>query len=354
MQARSFVPLLLSLLLAACLGGGGGGDSSTAVAAPTTATSNATTNNDATATPAPNGQTSNAGTGGTTPSGSTSLPSSSGLYDRTPIVESCDAGLLKMSDKQAVLTELNAVRALHRLPPVIYDSSADIYTQKSALIGVANAQLTHTPSPAMICYSDEGSQGSGQSNLFLAGGYTPASTESIARFLIDDNVASLGHRRWVLHPFLSQTSFGRVDGQPRTGSTLRHTATSLRVLGYPDANLAGSDINYIAYPEGNYPAKYFKHGWFMSFSVLASKGSTFANGSGAVSFNGATIQVTNAAGAALTISEQSANYAGFGLPNVVQWKVAGTQSSTDYTVRIGNVTVGGQARNYQYTFKIVP
>ncbi len=347
MKARSFIPVLLSLALSACLGGGGGGDSTTAVAAPTTNTGASTT-----ATPAPNGQT--AVTNGSTPSGSTSLSSSSGLYDRTPIIDSCDAGLLKMSDKQAVLTEFNAVRALHRLPPVIYDSSADIYTQKSALIGVANAQLTHTPATSMFCYSDEGAQGSGQSNLFLAGGYTPASTESIARFLIDDNVASLGHRRWVLHPFLSQTSFGRVDGQPRTGSTLRHTATSLRVLGYPDANLSGNDINYIAYPEGNYPAKYFKHGWFMSFSVLADKGSTFANGQSAVSFNGATIQVTNAGGTALAVSEQSANYAGFGLPNVVQWKVAGTQNNVEYTVRIGNVTVGGQARNYQYTFKVVP
>lgn len=353
MKARSFAPLLLSLLLSACLGGGGG-DSSTTVAAPTSSANNSATTNNATATPAPNGQTSNANTNGSTPSGATNLASSSGLYDRTPIIDSCDAGLLKMSDKLAVLTELNAVRALHRLPPVTYDSSADIYTQKSALIGVANAQLTHTPSPNVICYSDEGAQGSGQSNLFLAGGYTPASAESIARFLVDDNVASLGHRRWVLHPFLSQTSFGRVDGQPRSGSTLRHTATSLRVLGYPDANLAGTDINYVAYPEGSYPAKYFKHGWFMSFSVLADKGSTFANGQSAVSFNGATIQVTNAGGTALAISDQSANYAGYGLPNIVQWKVAGTQNNIEYTVRIGNVTVGGQARNYQYTFRIVP
>lgn len=347
MKVRSFVPLLLSLALTACLGGGGGGSGeSTAAVAATDATSVAPT-------PAPGGQTSVST--GTSASGATSLPSSSGLYDRAPIIDSCDAGLLKMSDKQAVLTELNAVRALHRLPPVIYDSSADIYTQKSALIGVANAQLTHTPAPNMICFSDEGAQGSGQSNLFLAGGYTPTSAESIARFLIDDNVASLGHRRWVLHPFLSQTSFGRVDGQPRTGSTLRHTATSLRVLGYPDANLAGhTDLNYVAYPEGIYPAKYFKHGWFMSFSVLANRGSTFANGQSAVSFNGATIQVANASGAALTISDQSANHAGFGLPNVVQWKVTGTQNNVEYTVRIGNVTVGGQARSYQYTFKIVP
>ncbi len=260
--------------------------------------------------------------------------------------------MLTAPETQAVLAELNAVRSLHRLPAVTYDSSADIYEQKSALIGVANKQLTHTPPTSLYCFTPEGAQGSAQSNLFLASGYTPASTDSIAQFLIDDAVDSLGHRRWVLHPFLSQTSFGRVDGLPLTGGAIRYSAMSLRVIGYPDANLSATDIAYIAYPEGNYPARYFKHGWFMSFSVLAAKTDTWANDGAAVDFTAATIQVSELGGAPLQVTDRSYNNQGFGLPNIVQWKVVGTQDNVSYALRIAGVKVNGTPREYQYGFRI--
>jgi uncharacterized protein YkwD len=281
---------------------------------------------------------------------------SDALYDRLPIVPSCDPGQLKAGEKSQVLNKINEIRALHRLPPVIYDAPGDIQTAKSSLITVANIKLTHTPTAADSCYSEDGRLGSGSSNIFIqysTGPYTFASDRSVVSFLIDDGVASLGHRRWLLHPFLSRTSFGRVDGAPLVASTFRYvTGIAVKVIGYPDADLSGSSASYVAYPEGDYPSAYFKHGWFMSFSVLADKTSTFSNGPSVVDFSGATIEVKNPSGVALSISEQSADYTGFGIPNALQWKAAGTVSNVQYTVRILGVRVGGVVRNFSYVFRV--
>ena len=45
---------------------------------------------------------------------------------------------------------------------------------------------------------------------------------------------------------------------------------------------------------------------------------------------------------------------GYGIPNNLQWKVAGLQSNVRYAVTIANVRVAGAARTYDYTFRIVP
>lgn len=344
MQVRAFVALVFALVVAGCGGGGGSGGVQTAEG---NATGEPPVSSGGTTTPVP------APAPAPTPS-----PSSSGsaLYNRNPIVSSCDAGELKASEKALVLAKVNAIRALHRLPAVAYDAASDIQTSKSALISVANAKLTHTPTTDDKCYTAEGKDGSGSSNLYISyssGPRTLASDTAVVAFLVDDGVASLGHRRWLLHPFLSHTSFGRVDGTPLVSSPWNNvTGMSLKVIGFPAADLSSSNIEYVAYPEGDYPSAYYKHGWFMSFSVLANNTSTFANGNSAVDYSAATVEVRDAAGAALAVTQQSANYSGYGIPNALQWKVAGTGNNVQYTVRIQGTKVSGVAKDYQYTFRI--
>jgi uncharacterized protein YkwD len=339
---RALMACALTLVVLGCGGGGGSGsDSGQQSASDATGAPPISSGTEPAPAPAPN------------PSPATS---GDARYDRTPIVSSCDAGELKQSEKTLALDKVNEVRALHRLPAVTYDFQADIQTSKSALISAANAKLTHTPTTNDKCYTTEGKDGSGSSNLYISYSSAPrtlASDTAITAFLIDDGVASLGHRRWLLHPFLSRTSFGRVDGAPLVASQWSNvTGMSLKVIGFPAADLSSSNIEYIAYPEGNYPSAYFKHGWFMSFSVLANKSSSFANGSSAVDFSGATVAVRDAGGAALAVSEQSANYSAFGIPNVLQWKAAGTVSNVQYTVQIRGVKIGGVAKDFDYGFRI--
>lgn len=263
-----------------------------------------------------------------------------------------------MSEKLSALATLNDMRAAHGLGAVTYDNNFDISTAQSALLGVANRALSHTPPTSWLCFTTDGYDGSNTSNLYLRWSSVPSqptTASGLEALLVDDNVPSLGHRRWMLHPFLGSTSFGRVDGYP-SGSTSYYTGMSLKVIGGSQANPAGTAAatrGFVAYPFGDYPARWFKHGWYMSFSALANTASPWNNSGSQISYSGATIQVSGPGGA-LAVSNVLPDYSGYGLPNSLQWQVAGTVSNVTYTVTINNVSVNGAPRNYSYTFRIIP
>ncbi|WP_204350717.1 hypothetical protein, partial [Klebsiella variicola] len=76
----------------------------------------------------------------------------------------------------------------------------------------------------------------------------------------------------------------------------------------------------------------------LSFGVIANKSANFG-ANATVSFANATIVVRARGGAALTVSNVSWDNDGYGLPNSLQWKVAGLAANTIYDVTISNVTV---------------
>ncbi|MEO7403100.1 MAG: hypothetical protein ABIU95_05465, partial [Burkholderiales bacterium] len=161
--------------------------------------------------------------------------------------------MLKASEKQLAIKTLNEMRAAHGLPAVIYDSSGDVYTRQAALLGVVNQALTHTPTAQARCFTNDGLIGAQRSNLYLRWdiGETTVSTQSaLASLLIDDGIASLGHRRWMLSPFFGSTSYGRVDGYPI--DEIRHfTGIAFSVTGGDPGSPAGSraaDRGFVAYP----------------------------------------------------------------------------------------------------------
>jgi uncharacterized protein YkwD len=357
--------LVSLLLLAACGGGGGGGSGassggSASSAASISGSSSSKTSSASSATSsaaASSFASSAASSASSTSLASSSLASSvsSGIYVTAPTVSSCSTGQLKDSERTAVLAKLNAVRTRHGLSAVTYDSSFDTAAAEAAMYMVANKGLTHSPSNSGLCYTSGASTLAGSSNLHLS--WTSASTtqniassDAIVGYLIDDNVASLGHRRWVLYPFLSKTTYGRVDGQP-AGTSNKYMASVLKVIGNAASSVSMTN-DFVAYPYGSYPASEFSTSWFLSFSVVASKTNANANGNSQVSFASASISVKKPDGTALTISEQSADYTGYGLPNHLQWKAAGLQNGVSYTVTISNVVVNGVTREFVYSFSL--
>lgn len=271
-----------------------------------------------------------------------------------PNVSACVTGSLNNSARSAVLDKLNAVRARHGLLPVSYDSSDDAAAAEAALYMVANKTLTHTPDGSGKCYSANAVRLAGASNLHMmmvsSGTQNIPSENSIVSYLIDSGVSSIGHRRWLLSPFLGKVTFGRVDGQPDGVSNFM--ASALRVMGGERSEVSAMSQNFVAYPYGTYPASEFATNAFLSFSAIASKTNAALNGSSQVSYANATITVTNSGGQSLAVSEKTANYEGYGLANSLQWKVAGLQANTDYSVEIRGVTVNGATWQYQYTFRL--
>ena len=348
---RTSTALLFSPLaaLAACSGGGSSGGSGNP---PPVFTSSPTPTPTATAsaTPTPTPSTS------PVPTGTDFLSRAAALYTAQPDIAGCQAGQLHPAVIASVTNSLNTIRALHKLPPVTYSAADEAPAQQAALIMAANNALSHTPPTSWNCYSASGSAGAGSSNLYggYGGGLSLLSEEQVlAGWMTDVNnlvLDSVGHRRWLLDPFLGSIAYGRVAGRSTTST--RADAAALKVFNLAGpAGPAGTLPDIVAYPFEEYPARFFDTNALLSFSVISNKTSKFGNNN--VNFSGATISVRVRGGAALTVSKIAFDNDGYGLPNNLQFAVAGLTANTIYDVTVANVSVGGAIRSYSYYFRIV-
>lgn len=339
-----------SALLMALAGCGGGDDSGGSAAVPVVSAPAPTP----TATPAPSPTPTPTPTPSPTPTPAptTWAGAAAALYDVQPDAATCRPGTLKASVKADFLAKLNAIRALHQLPAVTYSEAEDAQEADSSLMMAVNKQLSHTPPTSWTCYTASGATAAGASNL-IGGWGTGLGFDSedsyLGLWLTEGGSASIGHRRWILNPFLGKTSYGRVAVVLPDGS--RASAASMRVFNFAGGVTAPAGLPaYVAYPSGDYPARYFTLSSYLSFSVVAGTTSTFGANAN-VRYDRATITVTGPGGA-LAVSDVTSDNEGYGLANNVQWRVAGLQAGVTYTVTITGIT-GAPRTDYSYTFRVV-
>jgi uncharacterized protein YkwD len=342
------IGLLLALATLPLLGGCGG-DGSSGGTVPVVGGSPApspTPAPDPTPTPSP----APAPTPTPTPAG-TWAQQAAALYDVQPNAAACTAGTLKAAVKQDFLAKLNAARALHNLPAVTYSAVEDDQEAASSLMMAVNKALSHTPPTTWTCYTAGGATAAGSSNLIGGWGTgLPFASEDdyLAGWLRETGSASIGHRRWILDPFLGKVSYGRVSLVLSDGS--RASAASMKVFNFSGGVAVPSGVpGFVAYPYGDYPARYFQPGDYLSFTAVANTGGTFGANS-SVRFTGATIRVSGPSGN-LTVTDVASDNDGYGVANSVQWHVTGLQAGVTYTVTISGVT-GASQSSYTYTFKI--
>jgi uncharacterized protein YkwD len=342
--------LLVLGLLAACGGGSGGGSGGGTIVTPSPTPAPGTTPTPAPATPTPSPASTEPATG------AEFLSAIAQLYTVQPDITACQAGQLKPEVGARVLAVLNDIRAQHSLPPVAYAPAEEGAVMQSSLMMAANGQLSHTPPATWNCYTAAGATAAGQSNIYLGSGsglrYSQDADIVIGWITDVDNVVAnnVGHRRWLLYPFLSTVSYGRVAGRYQTSN--RADGASIKVINSTQG-AAGPLPDFVAYPFEDYPARYFDTSALLSFGVIANKTSAFG-ANATVNFSGATISVRQRGGAALAVSNVSFDNQGYGLPNNLQWNVAGLAPNTTYDVTINGVIVGGAARNYSYYFRLTP
>ena len=268
------------------------------------------------------------------------------LYDVLPNVGACSEGRLKPIERQKVLNYINALRRLHELEPVEYRAEFDIEVDKAALIIAANAALTHAPGPSMSCFTQEGFNGSATSNLAYRSGSTGSSEKFVEQWLVDEGVVSLGHRRWILDPFLRYVSFGRCD---RTvGGQLNGAA--LKIIFSEQRDISTKSTEIVAYPYHDYPARLLPTGTALSLSVVASRTSKGANAN--VDYTSATVSMSEDGGGAIATSNVSFDNQGFGIANNIRWTATGLSAGKRYNVTVSNVGVSGTPRTYTYWFKL--
>lgn len=279
------------------------------------------------------------------------------LYTTQPDIASCRQGQLKPEIIANTLQSLNALRALHRLPPATYSAADEPGAQSAALMMAANNALSHTPPPSWRCYTSDGAATAGASNLY--GGFGSGlglltDEQVLAGWMTDVNnlvADSVGHRRWLLDPFLGAVAYGRVAGASTTST--RADAAVIKVFDTSGpAGPTGPLPAFVAYPFENYPARFWDSRALMSFGVISNATNKWGNTN--VNFSNATIGVRARGGAALAISQVRFDNDGYGLPNNLQFYAAGVQPDVTYDVTIDRVQVGSTTTSFSYSFRIVP
>ncbi len=272
-----------------------------------------------------------------------------------PDINNCYAGKLSAKFRNEFLTELNTVRALHGLPHVSYDAAREDEMMQTALILAANNILTHYPEANTNCYSDIGAVGAKTSNLEMgvrANMYDNPPADTI-RSLIHDyfNIMAnnVGHRLWMLNPFLQKSAYGSVNAPSFKDTRFPYVVgTSIKVV-YPFNNATTAPLGVIAYPYHNYPAKYYMPGSILSISVLTDQKNFFANRN--VDYAKANVVVTErSSGAKQNIN--NIRYENIGVPNHIQFNFDDLKLNVIYDVKLSNVLVNGQPKEYSYWFNV--
>lgn len=119
-------------------------------------------------------------------------------------VDPCDPGLVPEAAQQNGIRRVNLYRWLAGLPAILYQPTLFPQQQACAVIQAAIGGLDHFPQQGSACWTAEGAAGAGSSNLAWGGGLA----DSVELYVGDNGIASLGHRRWVLNPGMSETAFG--------------------------------------------------------------------------------------------------------------------------------------------------
>lgn len=323
--------------------------------------------------------------------GNTQMPPSNTTY-RAANISSCDAGELSYETKQNALHIFNDIRAKHGLQPVAYDETSDDWVMQAALVMAANQRLEHEIKPSWRCYTQAAAKGASHSNIGL---YRTSNTSLEAIELYEKNAVAdnligyiteinhvepgnVGHRRWALNPFLSQMAYGQVsdivNGQFVSSSAVRVIYSESQQLS--NAYVATPN-NIIAYPYGDYPAKYFTRGAELSFSVMIDADDYYANYF--VDYQRASVEIRQGFNHwkipqrdikfdALTAGDMSI----IGLPNHLQFSFSLIDYNQTYQVGVSNVEICLSSewieqgdyyvlectdwifQDYHYSFKIIP
>ncbi len=225
-------------------------------------------------------------------------------FDNTPFswsgsINSCTAGDTTEAFKLAVLKRLNYYRAMAGLPgnlslDFVFSSKA----QKAALMMDAQNSLSHTPPATWACYSTEGAEAAGRSNLAYSS-FSGRSVNLLNGYMQDRgaNNAVVGHRRWILYSRLATVGTGDAP-----------QANALWILGPgtagPSATTAG-----VAWPPRGYIPR-----------ALAAPTDRFSFSCPSANFSAASVNMRNDAGQPLTLRIESRTDNGYG-DNTIVWSV---------------------------------
>ena len=284
-------------------------------------------------------------------------PGEDGVYALDPDVASCTSGIPSDSEKKKVLDRINYLRSIHKLSPVVYDEKDDEIAAECALVIAANEQLSHTPDSSWECWSQVAYDGCSSSNIHIEmASYDISSTNSadiVDGFMTEEYQAepkNLGHRRWLIDPWLTHVAFGRADYYDGRYFVI---GSAIKLINDDDGsdNISDSDIKFVAYPFENYPQELYNDNVMMSFTVIKDKIGRYYNGTG-IDFASATIAIIDPDNKAMKVKNIAFDTQGYGVPNNLRWYAEGIKPNVKYNVTVSNIMINNNPEFYQYWFEL--
>ena len=243
---------------------------------------------------------------------------------------SCAVGTESSGSIGATLLAVNTLRDFAGLPPVGFDAELNRKALSAAVMMRAAGALSHSPGPDWPCYTADGDEGAGRSNLYLG----QSGAGAMVGYVDDGGVDSLGHRRWLLDPR------GVTFGTGSTGST-----NALLVIGGGGTPAAPPQL--VSWPPAG----------FVPWPLVFDTWSMAITQAGAVDTSGATVSVT-VDGQSRATSNVRTLADGFGTGRTVAWESALTDADRagvrQVTATLSNVVIGGVPRSFTVAFEGFP
>jgi hypothetical protein len=250
----------------------------------------------------------------------------------------CTPGTTDAAFRDLVALRINYYRAMAGVPAAItFDPTFNTKDQAAALIMSANNALSHFPPTTWTCYSVDGYEAAGKSNIALGN----AGPDAVTAFIEDsgNNNTAVGHRRWLLYP---QTQLMGSGDVPQIGTNYAGNAIWVQDGHYFDARPATRD-NFVSWP----PPGFVPYPVVFARWSLAYPNADFSAATVTMSTNGVNIPVT---------LEQVAN--GYG-ENTLVWYPSGLNPSgpvnwprpgtdTVYRITLQNVRGTGVPSSFSY------
>lgn len=261
----------------------------------------------------------------------------------TADIANCVPGTTSQDFKDAVLRRINWYRAMAGVPAsVVLNELNNTKDQQAALMMSRNDQLSHTPPNTWACWTSEGYEAAGNSNIGI-GSNGPDTVNGYIRDHGSGNYV-VGHRRWLLYPQTQVMGTGDVPAQNGY-----YEANAVWVIdGHYTDSRPSTRTPFVAWPPAGYvPKQTVFPRWSLSYP-----GANFTTATVNMLSNGVPVSVS---------LETPAN--GYG-ENTLVWVPMGLDSSsststwpfngqdTVYSVSVGNVTINTTTTNFSYTVTV--
>lgn len=237
----------------------------------------------------------------------------------------CDPGVLSQAGVNEGMRRINAYRWLVGLGPAS-TAVSHVQAQGCALVSAWNpaGAQAHEPSPESVCYTSDGAAGAGSSNIAWG---SRSTVHAIDQWVEDrGNETTIGHRRWILNPPLSDVQLGLYVGGTSFGG-----AACMSVFA---SSGMGRRPEWFAFPPPG-------------FSPVSAPTATWTFHAG-WSFADVAITVTRASdGADLEIEILDLRQSGgFGYPNATSFRPIGWSATSGETYEV-RVLAGEQSATYE-------